>query len=319
MDQVMNMEDGSLRKTGNYTTLISPRGGRERMYTKRQQFDQMIEGDKDNVKEKLRTLVKPYQKTAAYESYRQAGPMTYRPPMSNTVQMPINFAHVPGTVASNKGSVAKFEDQKLGHGDNNLDDTFTREEKNLTASASVPTIRSNAMRRYNNGPYDIDDDDDNEYAEKLKLMYPEPGLKNTFVKGVYNDSLVAKKRYLSPETAVQSNPYYALDNTYSQRKMGSVAFSRNTMKEATNFGNGHPPSYGRIIGLSRRLDTDVKHKMRYVDALKDHQDAIKQLVDQEKSVSGFNDVKSSYGSHSQSQIPYTQFQKNALNVINNRS
>lgn len=300
----------------NYSTLISPRGARERIYSKRQQFDQMLNDDKDDAKEKLRTLVQPYHKTAAYETYKQAEPLTYRPQINNHVQYPSQFQSGMNTVASNKGSVAKFEDQQLGNR-GNLNDTFIREDNNLTASASQPIIKSNAMRRYVSPPFD--DDDEPEMGESLKFMYPEPGLKSTFVKGTYNDSLLPSRKHLSPEPAVHRNPYYDLGNTYSARKMGSVAFSRNSFKEATNFGNGHAPSYGRIIGLSRRLDKDVGHKMRYVDSFKDHQDAIKELADQEKGATGFNDVKSSYGTSSRAPMPYTQFQKNALNVINNRS
>ena len=300
-------------KYNGYNTLISPRGARERIHSKRQQFEQMIQGDKDDVKEKLRTMVQPYHKTAKYESFKQAEPQQN----TNMIPYPSQFQKSMGSVASNKGSVARFEDQQLGKAPG-LDDTFIREEKTLTASASQPIIKSNAMRRYTSPPFD--DDDDPQMAQNLKFMYPEPGLKDTFVNGVYTQSLnPGRKQYLSPQNAMEENPYFSMGSTYSQRKMGSVALTRNSMKEATNFGNGHPPSYGRIIGLSRRLDKDVNHKMRFVDNQKQHQDAIKELVDIEKGNSGFNDVKSSYGSHSNGVMPYTQFQKNALNVINNRS
>lgn len=112
------------------------------------------------------------------------------------------------------------------------------------------------------------------------------------------------------------NPYYNLGSTYSQRKMGSVAKTRQSMSEATQFGNGHVPSYGRIIGLSRRLDQGVFSKMKTEDALKEHHDAIKELVDQEKRSSGFSKMPSEYSRTAFSPRSYSQFQKNALNVIN---
>lgn len=184
----MNVHNG-IQTTRNYSTLISPRGARERVYSKRQQFEDLIQGDKDIVKDKLKTLVQPYHKTAVYENYRQAEPITYMPPKTkNVVRFPSNFDMIPGSEASNKGSVARFEDQKMGRSDN-LDDTFTREEKNLVSSASQPIIKSNVMTRYAN-PYD---DDDEEFEQNLKYMYPEPGLRNTFVEGVYNQSLRRKK------------------------------------------------------------------------------------------------------------------------------
>ena len=128
--------------------------------------------------------------------------------------------------------------------------------------------------------------------------------------------LIIGNKYLSPEKTVTQNPYYDLDSKYSQRKMGSVAKTRYSMSEATNFGNGHPPSYGRIIGLSRRLDQGVFNKMKTEDALKDHHDAIKELVDQEKKSSGFSKQPSEYSRTAFSPRSYSQFQKNALNVIN---
>lgn len=249
---------------------------------------------------------------AVYEDYKQASARTYKPYSRYSVQMPHQFQGPVGSVASNKGSVAKFEDQQLGQ-DKNFDDTFTRDDKGLTASASQPIIQSHAMRRYHSP---MMDDDEEEYAENLKMMYPEPGLRETFVPGVYFDSHVHRK-YLSPQKAMEQNPYYHLGSTYSQKKMGSVAMTRNTFDTATKYGNGHPPSYGRIIGLSRRLDQGVSHKLKCDDALKDHQDAIKELVNQEKGMSGFNDVSSkNYSRTAFSPRQYSQFQKSALNVIN---
>ena len=96
------------------------------------------------------------------------------------MRVPYPFEKPSGMIASNRASVAKFEDQK--HGQDGLDDTFTREEKGLMSSASQPAIQSYTMPQYPTG-----DDDDN-YEENLKLMYPEPGLRDTFVPGVVFDS-----------------------------------------------------------------------------------------------------------------------------------
>lgn len=245
---------------------------------------------------------------AAYEDFKQASPHTFRPYYSRSIQMPNNFDRSVGQLASNRASVAKFEDQR--HGDeNNLDDTFTREEKVLATSASQPVINSHSMPRYNY----FDDDDDN-YAENLKLMYPEPGLRETFVPGVH--FAIHKPKYLSPEKAMENNPYYQLGSTYSHRKMGSVAMTRQSYDNATKYGNGVPPSYGRIIGLSRRLDQGVSQKLKHNDAFKDHQDAIKELVNQEKGNAGFYNMNTDYSKTTISPRQYTQFQKNALNVIN---
>lgn len=97
------------------------------------------------------------------------------------MKMPYSYDRPVGMIASNRASVAKFEDQK--HGDVNFDDTFTREEKQLGTSASQPTIQSHVMPKYG-----ITDEDNENYAETLKLMYPEPGLRETFVPGVVFDS-----------------------------------------------------------------------------------------------------------------------------------
>mmetsp|Transcript_8735 Transcript_8735/g.9925 ORF Transcript_8735/g.9925 Transcript_8735/m.9925 type:complete len:91 (-) Transcript_8735:16-288(-) len=89
-------------------------------------------------------------------------------------------------VASNRGSVAKFEDQMHGK-DTNFDDTFTRDDKGLASSLSQPVIQSNAMPNY--GYFD---DNGIDYSQSLKYLYPEPGLRDTFVEGVYIDSHPSK-------------------------------------------------------------------------------------------------------------------------------
>lgn len=163
--------------------------------------------------------------------------------------------------------------------------------------------------------YNQDDDDDN-YEENLKYMYPEPGLRDTFVPGVYIDSHTQRK-YLSPERAMQNNPYYALGTTYSQQRTSSLGPYSQSFKNATMFGRGHPPSYGRIIGLSRRLDKGVNERMRYIDSMKDHEDAINQLINDQKQSTGYNKPKRDYAGVTFSPRQHSQFQKSALNVINN--
>ncbi len=272
--------------------LVSPRGTRERLQTKRQQFEAIIQQEKDKNQEILDSLVKPYHKKAKFEDYKHTPQATYSPRLSYTIQAPSRFQGSVGSVASNKGSVVRFEDQQ--HEPSHppaLDDTFTREEKGLTVSASQPILKPQVNQNVHYG------EDDGDLQENLKYMYPEPGLRDTFVKGVYNQSL-RPKRYLSPTNAMEANPYYQLGSTYSQRKAGSVAQTRNSYEEATNYAQGVPPSYGRIIGLSRRLDKGVSDKMRVDDSQKDFQDAVKEMVNNEKQMS--------------------RFQTNALNVINHR-
>lgn len=162
------------------------------------------------------------------------------------------------------------------------------------------------------------DDEDEDYEENLRLMYPEPGLRDTFVPGVYIDSHTHSKYGMPPQRIMEQNPYYQLGSTYSQRKAGSVAMTRNSMSQATNYGNGHPPSYGRIIGLSRRLDQGVANRMKFDDSMKDHHDAIKELVNQEKSSTGFNKLEPDYSRPAFSPRQNSKFQTNALNMINHR-
>jgi hypothetical protein len=289
--------------------MISPRGTIGRLQTKRQQFEQIIQAEKDNNQHILNSMVKPYGRTAKYEDHKQANSAQTRPRYNYSVQMPSNPNQYVGSMASNKGSVAKFEDQKHGHTSNKLDDTFTREEKTMTMSASQPILKNyRTVGRYSN-PYD---DDDEDFATNLKLMYPEPGLRETFVNGVNFDS---HTKHLSPQRAMENNPMYHLGSVYSQRKTGSVAMAKELMDTATRNGNGIMPSYGRIIGLSRRLDKGVSLKLKKDDALKDHQNAVKELVSQEKNNSGFHDMTSKY-EQTYSPRQYSQFQKNALNVIN---
>lgn len=42
---------------------------------------------------------------------------------------------------------------------------------------------------------------------------------------------------------------------------------RRSVEEATRMGDGSPPSYSRIIGLSKRLDKNMAHKLRHQDAM----------------------------------------------------
>ena len=221
-------------------------------------------------------------------------PQYLSPRITSNIQLPSKFQSSVGSIASNKGSVVKFEDQRHIPTQNPpLDDSFTREEKaNLTTSASHPILSS--IKNKNSIYYGEDDEDLN---QSLKYMYPEPGHRDTFVQGVYNQSLVPK-RYKSPDKIIESNPYYQLGSTYSQRKAGSVAMSRNSYDVATKYGNGIPPSYGRIIGLSKRLDKGVSDRMKFDDSQKDFQDAVKEIVNSERQMS--------------------RFQANALNVINQR-
>lgn len=269
--------------------LVSPRGTRERLQTKRQQFEAIIQEEKDKNQQILDSMVKPYHKKAKYEDFKHTPQTTYSPRLSYSIQPPNRFQSSVGSVASNKGSVVKFEDQHHEPSKpQGLDDTFEREEKALTASASQPIIKPTYSQSVYYG------EDDEEMGENLKYMYPEPGNRNTFVKGVYNQSIVTNK--YGPEALIQSNPYYQLGSTYSQRKGGSVAMTRQSYDTATKYANGIPPSYGRIIGLSRRLDKGVCDKLKLDDAQKDFQDSLKDLVNQEKH----------------------KFQQSALNMINHR-
>jgi len=302
------MENYQVNSDRGHNALVSPRGARERLQTKRQQFEAIIQHEKDNNDKILKSLVKPNNVKPAYENYSSLSSRTYKPRFTNSVQMPSIFQGPLGSVASNKGSVVKFEDQKYDDNKLPLDDTFTREEHTLTASASQPIIKNTVSGRYNT---QLDDDEENFNEKNLRLMYPEPGYRDTFVDGVHHDSHV-RRIYLSPDRAMEKNPYYQLGSTYSQRKTGSVAMTRNSFDVATKYASGVPPSYGRIIGLSRRLDKGVSDRMKLDDAQKDHQEAIKELVNHEKSMNGFGKTAPI------SPRQMSQFQSNALNMINQR-
>lgn len=46
----------------SYHNLISPRGARDRLKTKHQQFEEIIQSERDKNNEILRSMVKPYGK-----------------------------------------------------------------------------------------------------------------------------------------------------------------------------------------------------------------------------------------------------------------
>lgn len=46
---------------------------------------------------------------------------------------------------------------------------------------------------------------------------------------------------------------------------------------ATEYAEGRAPSYGRIIGLSQRLDRSVRQKMAVSDVVKQQNDALKEI------------------------------------------
>lgn len=46
---------------------------------------------------------------------------------------------------------------------------------------------------------------------------------------------------------------------------------------ATEYAEGRAPSYGRIIGLSQRLDRSVRQKMAVSDVVKKQNDALKEI------------------------------------------
>lgn len=56
------MENNNQIQNQHYSSLISPRGTRERLQTKRHQFEQIIQAEKDKNDSILRSMVKPYGK-----------------------------------------------------------------------------------------------------------------------------------------------------------------------------------------------------------------------------------------------------------------
>ena len=50
------------------------------------------------------------------------------------------------------------------------------------------------------------------------------------------------------------------------------------MNVATEYAEGTEPSYGRIIGLSQRIDRTIKSKMRQSDIRQAHEKALKDLM-----------------------------------------
>lgn len=62
MQQTSEIGDNLDYNNQRYHTLISPRGARGRLTTKRQQFEEIIQAEKDKNQSILNSLVKPHGK-----------------------------------------------------------------------------------------------------------------------------------------------------------------------------------------------------------------------------------------------------------------
>ena len=93
-------------------------------------------------------------------------------------------------------------------------------------------------------------------------MYPEPGHRETFVKGVMPVKSVKPDR----KSQVGEPLRYSMNNSFLQGTLsGRQGLATNSEKVATDFANGYAPSYGRILGLSGRLDKSVRARMSLGD------------------------------------------------------
>ena len=82
-----------------------------------------------------------------------------------------------------------------------------------------------------------------------------------------------------------------MGQSYSPKRLSY----QETLQRARDVG-GEAPSYGRILGLSQRLDKNISRRMRHEDAFQMQQRAMKELVQQQSET-------------------LNQFQKNALNIL----
>ena len=81
-------------------------------------------------------------------------------------------------------------------------------------------------------------------------MYPEPGLRDTFVTSSRPMKSMKPMKYGSQSTG---NLQQTIDFEKSQRSR-RVMRPGEINRVATEYADGRAPSYGRILGLSQRLD-----------------------------------------------------------------
>ena len=95
--------------------------------------------------------------------------------------------------------------------------------------------------------------------ERLRLMYPEPGLRETFVKGVIDRPSIKPVKPRHDGNTLR----YNMDNPFLQGTLSNNKLSPS--KLPMNFTESNPPSYGQIMGLSQRLDKSIRSRMRLQD------------------------------------------------------
>lgn len=102
--------------------------------------------------------------------------------------------------------------------------------------------------------YQIDPDLDGD-AKRLLHMYPEPGLRETFTKGVMPIKSVKPVKKEAQRKSME-------DPFLKSHRSTRTKMPQEAMDLAVHYAEGREPSYGRIMGLCQRLDKSVRGKMQ---------------------------------------------------------